>query len=981
MDRRRQRPACWTRAALACTAWSVPALAAADTALEEIIVTGSRIARPDFTSASPIVSVDQARFEQTSATSVGAVLETLPQFVPTFGSTSNNPANGGQANLALRGLPTTATLVLLDGRRLMPANGTGVVDVNIVPPALVESVEIITGGASAVYGSDALAGVVNFRLRDDFEGVEIDAMGGVTDEGDGDDYSFGLAAGTDFAGGRGSVMGYAGYAHRELVAYAERGFSRYAIRYLPPELGQGTVGPGQQFIPTGSFTVEEGRVRFAANNLLSRAAFDGLMQSYGYAPGSVPFQRDVAFNTDGTLFTLGLLQQPVPGAVANFRGPRDALTFNDISYTYNFAPVNALQLPLDRLSLFGHAEFEASESATVYAEALYADYSATQQLAATPVMDALIPITNPYIPPDLAILLRSRRNPAAPFTFLKRMSDLGPRQAENRYDVLQTTLGVQGRFGERWSYEAYAQYGRNEQEQDLNRNVLRSRFEELSFAADGGLAACGGFNPFGLRSISARCAKYIAANGTNRSEVEQLVAEASVGGELLSLPAGGLTAVLGSMYKQDDYRYTADPIARTFLPDGRSEIIGFNASDDVEGDDHNLDVYTEVLVPVLAGAPGAESLEIVLGYRYSDYDSAGGADSYKAELLYRPVQPLLLRGSYQHAVRAPSVFELYQPQLGPEVFLDVSGDPCNFDGPGRLGADAAEVARLCLAQGLPAILLPTYSFADFTVPGVAGGNPDLGPEQADTYTVGVVYSPPAAGRWLQGLQLSLDWYDIEITDAIALVSSDDFVARCYDRRFNPKFSPDNVYCSYFARDPASGEIVDARELLRNIAGYRTSGLDLQADWRAAAGPGEVGLNLLVGYVSAFEELAQRGVPVIDTVGTSGNTIGSSLPEWKLNVRASYLWSDVELGAGWRYVDSMRDAQFPDFRIPSRDYLDLWVGYRFPPLAYGDLTLRAGAENVLDTEPPIFPSYVQANTDPSLYDTLGRRYYLRLNYRL
>ena len=977
----------WTRGArrllLAAAVLGGVSQAGADEAsLEEVVVTGSRIARPDFESASPIVSVDQARFEQSSSITVEGVLDGLPQFVPSFGSTSNNPGNGGQGNLSLRGLPTTATLVLVDGRRLMPANGTGVVDVNVIPPMLVESVEVITGGASAVYGSDALAGVVNFRLRRDFEGVEFDAMGGITGEGDGDEYAFGLSAGTDFAEGRGSLMGYAGYTHRSEVNYVDRAFSRYALGYRPPELnlGPGTMGPGNQFAPLGNFFIEEGIVRLRPNTP-SRAAFDALMQSYGYAPGAVPYQQGFGFNVDGSLFTTGAtLSPPVSGAVANFRGPRDPNFYNDSIYTYNFAPDNALQLPLDRASFFGRVSFEASEDAELFAELLYADYSVTRQLAPTPVQGVTIPVTNPYIPADLALLLRSRPNPNAPVVFAKRVSDLGPRRAESQYDMVQGTLGANGALSPAWSYAAYVQYGQNDSDEKQDNNVRRSRFEELTYAADGGKSICGGFNPFGLRSISAECANYIAVDGTNRTNVEQFVAEASVTGALLALPAGDLKAVFGTMFKRDDFSYAADPISRTFLPDGRSEVVGFNASDDVDGYDYNTDLYAEILVPLLSGRPGAESLEAVLGYRWSDYASVGGVSSYKAELLYRPLQQALVRGSFQHAVRAPSVYELYDPQLGPEVFLDAAGDPCNAGGPARTGPDAAEVERLCLAQGIPAALLPTYFYTEFSVPGVSGGNPDLEVETADTYTVGVVLEPQTSNPWLANLQVSVDWYDIEIKDAIALVDSGDFVARCYDRTFNPQFSAGNEYCSYFARDTTSGEITDAKSLLRNIAGYRTSGIDVQVDWRYPLGPGQLGLNWLIGYVDTFEELLGPGIEPLQTVGTAGNAVGGTIPEWKFNLRGTYSWSAVEFVAQWRYVDSMVDANFPDFRIPSRDYLDLVASFAVPAGDLAGLTLTVGVENVTDAEPPIYPSYAQANTDPSQYDILGRRYFARLNYR-
>ena len=214
-----------------------------------MIVTGSRIARPDFDSASPIVSVTEELFERSGSNTVESTLNTLPQFVPAFTSTSNNPGNGGQANVSLRGLGPTATLVLVDGKRLMPANGDGVADLNIIPSSLIESVEIITGGASAVYGSDALAGVVNFKLKRKFDGVEIDGTWGQTDRGDGTQYEAGLTAGTDFADGRGSIVGYVGYADRELVTYQDRGTSRGTRWHTPAAPGGGTLGPGARSCP------------------------------------------------------------------------------------------------------------------------------------------------------------------------------------------------------------------------------------------------------------------------------------------------------------------------------------------------------------------------------------------------------------------------------------------------------------------------------------------------------------------------------------------------------------------------------------------------------------------------------------------------------------------------------------------------------------------------------------------------------------
>ncbi len=974
---------------------------AQDDDFEEVIVTGSRIARPDFDSASPIVSVTDELFRRSGSNTVESALNTLPQFVPSYTSTSNNPANGGQANVSLRGLGTTSTLVLLDGRRLMPANGNGVVDLNIIPSSLIESVEVITGGASAVYGSDALAGVVNFKLKREFDGVEVDGSWGQTDRGDGTQYEAGLTAGTDFADGRGSIVGYVGYADRELVPYLDRDFSKYSMSYAGGP-GRGTLGPDASFLPGGSGFIEEGRVLLNGPDRPSQAAFDALMVSYGYAPGEVPFfgpqifpggplstNTQFGFNADGTVFTTGnpfFLDNQFSG-VRNFRGVRDPVFFNDYAYTFNFAPDNALQLPLERTSAFARAEFELSEAARVYAQGLYADYSATQQLAATPVIDIAIPVGNPFVPDDLRLLLDSRADPTAPLFLSKRLSETGPRTGTFTYDVYQVTLGVSGTVLDGWNYEAYAQVGANDQEDKQTGNVLMSRMLELTFAADGGVSVCGGFNPFGAGSISPECMDYIEIDAFNHASVEQTIAEASLTGPLLALPAGELKAAFGIFYKEDKYEYTASPEASVFLPDGSPDIQGFSASDDINGDDHNLDLYMELLVPVVRDVPGIRSLETVLGYRSSDYASAGRFDSWKAELLYQPVDSLRVRGSYQEAVRAPSVFELDLPQLPANFFFEFTDspfvDPCTVGSPERSGPNGAGVEALCLGQGVPAARLPTFEDSDQEAPGVEGGNPGLSQEEASTTTIGLVWTSPLSSPWLSRLQLSLDWYRIEIGDKIETVLFDQFVPYCYDTRYNPDLSLSNQWCSLFGRDPISGEIEDVHQVSFNAYDWETSGVDLQLDWRFDLGPGQLGANWLVSWLDSFSiAVVDSTAPEDEFEGTIGGAVGDSLPEWKSNLHLSYAWGDLTVGASWHYIDAMTDSNLdldPQFRIPSMDYFDLNASYEITTGVLDGLQIGVGVENLTDEEPPIFPSFIQANTDPSQYDAFGRRYYANLRY--
>jgi iron complex outermembrane receptor protein len=976
-----------------------PCALAEDAELEQILVTGSRIARPDFDSASPIVSVPEDFFRRSGSRTVESQLNTLPQFVPAYTSTSNNPGatggNGGQANLSLRGLGTTSTLVLVDGKRLIPANGTGVVDLNIIPSSLIESVEIITGGASAVYGSDALAGVVNLKLKREFDGFQIDGSWGQTDRGDGTQYEAGLTAGTEFAGGRGSVVSFVGYADRELITQGERDFSKYALFYTGP--GNGTLGPGNAFLPGGSRTIEEGRVLFPINNLPSEEAFEDLMQSYGYtagdAAGQVPYQNLFGFNTDGTLFTQGdegYVGTQVIG-VANFRGVRDPVTFNDFVYSYNFAPPNALQMPLERKSAFARADFELSDSARVYAQALYSDYTVGQQLAPAAFFSPLfIPVGNPYVPDDLSSLLESRPGPLEDIGLVKRLSEAGPRISHNNYDVYQLTLGLSDTVFDDWEYDVYAQVGANDQEYRLTGNVLLSRAEELTFAPDGGASICGGFNPFGLDSISPECLDYISVAASNHASVDQAIAEASLSGPLLELPAGELRAAFGVFYKEDKYQYVSSQVASVFLPDGRPDIQGFDASDDIQGDDHNVDVWGEVLVPLLRGIPGASSLEAVLGYRLSDYASAGSFDSWKAELLYQPIEPIRLRGSYQQAIRAASVYELYLPQLPTfqdffsfEEGVEQEGgvEPCDATSAARNGADAARVEALCIEQGVPAALMPTFFDSDGEMSGVTGGNPDLGPEEATTSTLGVVWTPRFAHALVSNLQISLDWYRIEVTDKIWQIYPSQYVQYCYDARYNPDFSLSNQWCTMFARDLATGEIEDIRDINWNAIDWETNGLDMQVDWRFDLGPGQVGVSWFVSWLDSWtESVVDSSAPSTEYSGTVGGfNIGFSLPEWKSNLHLSYAWRDVTLGAGWRYIGGMTDVFEPEFQVPSVDYFSIDASYEFSSGPLEGLSFVLGVENLTDEDPPILASPAEANTDPSQYDVFGRSYFVSLRY--
>jgi outer membrane receptor protein involved in Fe transport len=927
-------------------------------AIEEVVVTGSRIVRRDFQSASPIQTVDAELFEQVAAVTVEAALNTLPQFVPSITSTSNNPSNGGQANVDLRGLGTQRTLVLIDGRRVVPSNATGVVDLNIIPGSLIGSVEVITGGASAVYGSDAIGGVVNFKLRE-LDGIQISGGWGQTTQTDGEQYSLSIAGGMEFAGGRGHIMADLSYVDREIVFHGDRDYSEFALGY------NATTG---EFVPSGSATIPQGRFDTTTSNLPTQAAIDGVFAGYGIAAGDVGQGSNFGFNEDGTIFSIA--------PALNFTGDPALLT-NPDSFNYNFAPVNALQLPLDRTSFFTRARYELTDSVEAYGQVMYTEYNVYSQLAASPATGLSVPATNPNIPADLQTILASRANPNANFTFRRRMLESGPRSRDLDYEVAQYTAGVRGDLAADWSFDVFASYGNVEITETQGGNLSRSAFQQLLEAPDGGQSLCGGFNPFGINQISDECATFLAVDAQNTRRGSMRNIEANFQGPVAELPAGDVILATGFAYKNDSFKENYDTVLRT------GDVIGFNANDNIDASLKVTEFYGEALIPIANDRAGIYNLEATLGYRLSDYSTAGTVESYKAETVYSPTESVTLRGSYQRAVRAPNINELFAPIT--ENFPGISEDPCSNDSDARAGANAAQVESLCVAQGIPAAALPVYNYANQQVAGgLSGGNPDLQEETADTYSVGVVLQSPFEGA-LSGLQASIDFYNIKIEDAIASIDAQTFVANCYDAAFNPNFSTDNFFCNFFRRDPSTSEIIDASELLENIGEFETAGIDIQVDYTADVGPGTLGLNWIATRLTKWDRTPFQGAATDDLAGTIGNrTIGISVsrPDWRWTFNTDYTVGNWGFNARWRYIDAMQDNNFADFETDAISYLDLGVTYNFSDAfggALDGLQARIQATNVTDQDPEIIPARVQANTDPSVYDTLGSRYFLNLTY--
>jgi outer membrane receptor protein involved in Fe transport len=933
----------------------------ADSGTNDIVVTGSRIARRDFEAASPIVTLGADAVAATGAVTLESALNQLPQFSAGSTAFSNELNATGQATLNLRGLGPQRNLVLLDGRRLQPSNSSQVIDINTIPTILVGGTEIISGGASAVYGSDAISGVVNFKLRE-LNGVEISGQNTLTERGDGGIREVSIGAGTRFADGRGHIIVGASYTDRDSVYINNRAFFRES---------RGVSGT----IPFGLFT--------PGANQASQAAINAAFAAYGVAPGSVRPTSSIGVNSDGTLFSNGT-------GVFNYR--------DNVGHLYNIGAAllqtpesTYTQIPLERVSTFGRASFEATDNIKLFVQGLYTDYTSVTIQDAAPnagIWPMRVPVTNPFIPAALLPLLQSRAAPTAPVVVTKRYSEAGPRRTVHEATTWQVLGGASGSFGgSDVTWELYGSTGKSVLDDITHGSVFTDKVQQLVSAPDGGASLCaGGYNPFAVTN-SAECAAYISGVTTNRTDIRQDVVELNFQGGIAQLPAGELRFAAGAGYRRNEYGFTPDPQQVT------GNIVAVTRTSPTSGSTSAKEVYAELLIPVLSDIPMIQELTIDAAYRYSDYKRSGGVSTYKVDVDWTLVDGVRLRGGYQRAIRAPNVGELYTattgefPTIGSAGTSPTSGDPCDNRSSARNGPNAAAVRAICLSQGIPDALYAGYLTNVTQVAAYRSGNPDLTPETADTWTFGAVLSPRAASPWLAGFRASIDYYHIKIDDAIATIDVPVSLNKCFNADgSNPNFDPQNYFCTLIGRDENSGGITNALKPYLNLGGYKTAGVDVQIDWgiRLADiglgdGSGKFGISSMINYLDKFEIQNLPGAPFQDFARTIGS--GTTLPRWRATTSVTFGTDAFSALLRWRYIGSMMDssrvtnAASVTPGVKAYNYFDLSL--RVDPAER--FSVRFGVNNLFDKVPPVV-SGVLGQTDASTYDVLGRTYYLAATAR-
>lgn len=947
---------------------NAPTEANSETGDGEIVVTGSRIQRRDLVSASPLAVVQDEEFKLSGAVNVEQVINTLPQVVPGATAFSNNPG-GGVATLNLRGIGATRTLVLVNGRRYLFFDTQQIVDLNTIPQFLIDSVDVVTGGASAVYGSDALAGVVNFRLRNDLNGFEAGAQVNLTERGDGRRLGAHIALGSGFADDRGHVTVFGEYFERKPILQGARGFSNVALGDDEDDAGNGILSPG------GSATTPQGRAAVAAN------------QAIGAGNGLAAITLPRGAGNFATPFG------------ANFASPGTSDVFDFPGDLYNYAAANYLQVPQERFLLGGYGEFEISNAVTAFAEVSFINNRVANELAATPVtgtFDVGLAANQGFLSgADFAALQQVDANEtainaaraarglaplfgasAAPGTvalgIFRRVVETGSRNTLDERNAFRVLAGVKGPVFDGFNYEAYYSFARTR-----NSNIQAGNISRSAFAAG---VLNGTINVFGPNTLTSAAVDSISILAQNSDISTLQVASASVAGSLFNLGLGAddVGIAFGGEYRK---------VSSQFIPDtalSSGDVIGFNGGLPTQGSYDVKDVFGEVRIPILADRPFFHRLELTGAARYSDYslDAVGGVFTYAGTVTYSPVRDLTFRGQYQRAIRAPNVGELFGGQSNG---FPGATDPCSAR---NTTNQTAAVRQLCIQTGVPEALVFTAGIQPNTqIEALFGGNADLQEETSDSYTVGAVIRPSFIPR----LNVTVDYFNIKVDDYISTFGGG--LNNTLNLCFNQIQDINSVYCQAVVRDPSNGQIGGQFAPLilnANVASIKTSGIDLQVDYSQPLGFGLFGESSKLNFffLGTYTD-KNTFTPVVDQpdintncAGRFGQSVcGNPQPKYKWTSRLSLIDGPATLSGRWRHLGKARDdddtADFVVERLRAYDVFDLTLSVD----ATDAVSFAFGVNNLLDKKPQLIgDNQEQANTYPAVYDVLGRDYFVSASLR-
>jgi outer membrane receptor protein involved in Fe transport len=1035
---------------------------------ETIVVTGSRIRRPNDESAAPITSVTAEEIFDSGRVSVGDVLNDLPQLRTTLGSQNSTGGLGtrGLNFLDLRGLGRSRTLTLINGRRQVSAdiingvfsNQGSSIDINTIPTDLIQSIDILTGGASSVYGSDAIAGVVNFVLKDDFEGAKLTGRAGVSKYGDAGNQYLSATVGTNFADGRGNIALNAEFAHQEDY-YAS---GRWNLRQ------------------NDAFVIVDTDGTPSADNVFDRVFYRDLRSTTISLGGQLGFRyantptAPCGVDAVGSSFTCAYLFQP-DGTLIQQNGLRVGLGPNGNfvggnGTTSREGQLTVLSPDLKRYVVNLLAHFEVSPAFVPFVEAKYVRteafgsqsgpfFSQGQTLGDNTTVASIfdrsygsttgavnregIRLDNPYlstqaraiITQQLTAAINSGVNPntgtafgttaaglanqagslaqvtAGTYRFSLRRNwlDLGTRDEVIKRDTYRIVAGVKGDFFDDFNYELNVNYGEHRESNmitgnvnrqrlllaiDTTRNaagqiVCRSQIDAAYAGADRGgnpaqlaadIAACVPLSPFGEGSVSQASKNYLLMNTSAEGKTTQFVASGFVGGtlsKLFDLPGGPIAFAVGGEYRRETLAYDLDDLTS-------AGYAFYNALPEFTAPAFEVtEAFGELSLPLLKDFPLIQELTLHGSGRISKYK--GNDDltyTYGGDVVWKPIQDITIRGAYSRSVRAPYIGSLYTPQA--QNFLGNATDPCSAR---NIGAGSATRAANCAAAGRPggsSAAAGTYDFAyTSSLEYRNGGNPDLTPEKADSYTAGIILQP----RWVPGLSISADYYDIQVNEVISTVAAQTIINQCYD---SPTLS--NPFCALFQRAGAGGgprgeqafRILEGSLLASpaNYAKFKVRGVDVNAAYNRKFSWGEIALKGVYTHVIQNDAFQDPTRPTFKNVFTG--ELGD--PQDAFNVSADAKLGKVRVGYSLRWLGKQYLNTWEDYNAvngqpaQNTDYADIKF---YPVVTYHDVRLgyevnekfdfNLGINNVGDTVPPYGLTGVGAGS--GIYDNRGRFFYV------
>ncbi|HEY4211593.1 MAG TPA: TonB-dependent receptor [Steroidobacteraceae bacterium] len=1048
--------------ATAHTAWAqtAPAARAATGDLEEIVVTGSRIQRsPDLESSSPLVSISQDTLTNISTVGVENALNQMPQFVPAqtqFITNDNSPSATnvpGAATINLRGLGTNRTLVLLDGRRAQPANIALVVDVNSIPSAAIDHVEVVTGGASAVYGADAISGVVNFRLKQHFQGAEIDAQSGLTEAGDGAESRISATLGTDFAEHKGNIITTLEWAKRDSAYQNNRDF--YTNSWTDPLAGAGqrNMFAYNDYLPAGtnlpSAAVSNGLFGTTVDNTTGYIFNDGASS----IAGTTLFKSDVGCTAkNGNNATVGF-NGVVPAGVVLTAQPSRCGSLNP---NYTGALVSS---PLTRYSMFTKVNYELNDHLTAFFQGNFESNNVLQNVVYTAARSGWaiqVPYCNPAnmgtytattcaaanaaypVPTQLASLLNSRVSPSATWTLESTTVYAGPKISTISTKVFQVMAGLDGTLPFKdWNWEAYASHGETNSTDAFQSGYMtvQNYISTLLSAANGGKAnpttgaygagytqagyspsigasvSCASglpvFSPYAFKP-SADCLQTLQARLNSTTGLQQDIVEASAQGGILNLPAGEVRGSVGLDWRKDYGVFTPDSVLSSSSVN--ENIANGFATAAASGETEVKEAYGELLVPLLKDLPAIKSLNLELGDRESKYNTAGKTQTWKALLNWAPTSFLTFRGGVNYAVRAPNVAELFVGNTVTTSSLAPYGDPCIAGGPtgkqviwgnnvnnpnltqalalcralisgthanSGIGTAAANAIDLSTWQGGLASIITNDTL-------VVQGNSALKPEKAHTATIGMVLRSPFESAALRTMTATVDYYKIHMTDTVGTIDSLTAYQNCfnYNGTSNPGYDPNNSFCNLITRDSGTGARSSTAGVYTNLGTLKTEGLDFAFNWRAALedmfghGAGALGFHVSGTWLLSYKQQTAPGAATFEYAGTG------SFYSYRTLTGLSYDVGPATMELDWTHLPSIENtvaASTPTTPIlPTSAYntFNLNAGWEFS----NGISMRLGIDNLMNRQAPVVgstPGTTDAAgvTNPSIYDVLGRRYYL------